>query len=127
MTQPIKVKKSVTDGAEKHLLHKYNRPYYFGIDDLCDAATENAEQFLHLSSVLVDMMQTRLIRQHDASLPAENQHKLLRTRSQELTRIIHEYYRALACSFACNKSLVGRPYAQLRTSFSESVVNKCPA
>jgi len=83
-TQPLKVKKGVTDGAEIHLLHKYNRPYYFGIDDLCDAATENAEQFLHLSSVLVEMMQTRLIRRRDASLSAENQHKLLRARSQEL-------------------------------------------
>lgn len=82
--QPLTVRNGVIDGAEIHLLHKYGRPYYFGIDELCDAATENAEQFLHLSSILVDVMITRLIRQRNASLSAENQHKLLRDRAGDL-------------------------------------------
>jgi hypothetical protein len=41
-----------------------------------------------------------------------------------LARIIHECYRALACPFVCNEPLVGRPYAWLRTPFSESVADK---
>jgi hypothetical protein len=47
--------------------------------------------------------------------------------SYALARIIHECYRALACPFVCNEPLVGRPYAWLRTSSSESVANKGPA
>ena len=45
-SRPLKVGAGVADGARIHLLHKYKRPYFFGIDTLCDASSENAEQFL---------------------------------------------------------------------------------
>jgi hypothetical protein len=44
-----------------------------------------------------------------------------------LTRIIHKYCCALACSFVRNKPLISCPYALLRTPFSKSVANKGPA
>jgi len=44
--------------------------------------------------------------------------------AESLARIIHKCCLALACPFVRNKSLVGRPYAWLRTPSSESVANK---
>jgi len=46
---------------------------------------------------------------------------------EKLTRTIHKYCRALACSFVRTESLVGRPYAWLRSPSLESVANKGPA
>ena len=36
-SRPLTVDAGVADGARIHLLHKYDRPYFFGIDTLCDA------------------------------------------------------------------------------------------
>ena len=38
--RPLKVDAGVADGARIHLLHRYGRPYFFGIDTLCDASSE---------------------------------------------------------------------------------------
>lgn len=81
---PLKVDARVADGARVHLTHKYERPYYFGIDSLCDASTENAEQFLRLASQLVTQSETQLIRGKDPIVSSRDQHKLLRGRALEM-------------------------------------------
>jgi len=50
--RPLSADASIADGARVHLLHRQDRPYYFGIDTLCDASSENAEQFLQLAAGL---------------------------------------------------------------------------
>lgn len=88
-TRPLTVDATVADGARIHLLHKYDRPYYFGMDTLCDASSENAEQFLQLAAQLVSQSETQLIRRgNDPMLASEVQHKLLRKRAEQM---IHEW------------------------------------
>ena len=87
-SRPLKVDAGVADGARIHLLHKYIRPYFFGIDTLCDASSENAEQFLQLAARLVSQSETRLIRGKEATLTSSIQHKLLRERATEM---VHEW------------------------------------
>ncbi|HXQ70628.1 MAG TPA: hypothetical protein VN844_09085, partial [Pyrinomonadaceae bacterium] len=57
--RPLNADSTVYDAARIHLLHDHDRPYYVGIDDLCDASSENAEQFLHLAAGLVDDVAAR--------------------------------------------------------------------
>ena len=84
-SRPLAVNSGVTDGARIHLLHRYRKAYFFGIDTLCDAASENAEQFLQLAARVVSQLETRLIRRgSDAMLTATAQHKLLRSRASEI-------------------------------------------
>jgi hypothetical protein len=71
----------VVDAARLHLLHKQNRPYYYGIDVLCDASSENAEQFLRLAGALVERALTQRIRGRSAVLPPETQQHHLRERA----------------------------------------------
>lgn len=83
--RPLKVDAGVADGARIHLLHKYGRPYFFGIDTLCDASSENAEQFLQLTARLVSQSETQLIRSNQQPmLTSIVQHKLLRKRATEI-------------------------------------------
>ena len=82
--RPLNVDAGVADGARIFLLHEYERPYFFGIDALCDAGSENAEQFLQLAARLVSQLETRLIRGKDALLTSRAQHKLLRERAMEM-------------------------------------------
>jgi len=81
--KPLSVDSSVYEAARIHLLHSYDRPFYFGINDLCDASSENAEQFLHLAACLVDAAAARLVRSRAPSLDAATQNKLLRERAKE--------------------------------------------
>jgi hypothetical protein len=67
----------VYDGAALHLLHQYQRPYYYGIDAVCDASGENAEVFLRLCAELVDAIAANIIRSKPPSLDARAQHKIL--------------------------------------------------
>ena len=83
-SRPLSVDAGVADGARIILLHQYERPYFFGIDTLCDAGSENAEQFLHLAGHLVSQLETRLIRGKNALLTSGVQHKLLRARATEM-------------------------------------------
>lgn len=85
-SKPIKVDSGVADGAGIHLLHEHDRPYYVGIDTLCDASSENAEQFLQLASVLVNQLETKLIRGRELTLSARDQDKLLRERADQMVR-----------------------------------------
>ena len=84
-SRPLRVDASVADGARIHLLHKYGRPHYFGIDTLCDASSENAEQFLQLAARLVAQLEVQLIRREkDATLNSRTQNRLLRERADEM-------------------------------------------
>ena len=65
-------------------MHRFSRPYYFGIDNLCDASSENAEQFLRLASLLVDHSATQLTRGRPATLDPSVQDKELRKYAGEL-------------------------------------------
>lgn len=86
-SRPLTADAGVADGARIHLLHRYDRPYFFGMDTLCDASSENAEQFLQLAARLVSQSETQLIRRgKDAMLASGVQNKLLRERASEMVR-----------------------------------------
>ncbi len=76
--------KTAYDGAKLHLMNTFERSYYYGIDDLCDASSENAEQFLQLAAVLVETAATQLLRSKPALLSCETQHRLLRRRGEQI-------------------------------------------
>lgn len=104
----------VAEGARIHLLHKHDRPLYFGIDPLCDASSENAEQFLQLAARLVSQSETQLIRAKPPTLRSGVQHSLLRERAGEIVRgwdfPQHQLVRRLADAMAndcLRKSLEG--------------------
>ena len=112
--RPLTVDAGVAEGARVHLLHRYERPFYFGIDALCDASSENAEQFLQLAGCLVSHLETRLVRRKAATLSSRDQHKLLRDRAEELVdgwsfpqcQLVRQLANGIAC--AClQKSLEG--------------------
>lgn len=83
-SRPVSANSSVYEAARLHLLHRYDRPYYYGIDDLCDASSENAEQFLQLAAVLVETSATQIIRSKPASVSTKDQHRLLRKRGSQI-------------------------------------------
>lgn len=85
-TRPVHAKKEVVSGARLHLLHRFGRPFYFGIETVADASSENAEQFLQLARRLVDVSEIQLTRGRQATLDALTQHKYLRERADELLR-----------------------------------------
>ena len=84
--RPLIADSDVADGARLHLMHKHARSYYFGIDLLCDASSENAEQFLQLAARLVAQSETQLIRRKPAMLTSRVQHSLLREKAAEIIR-----------------------------------------
>ena len=86
LSSPVSVNESVYEAACLHLHHKWDRPYYCGIDMLCDASSENAEQFLQLSDTLVQEVETLLIRQKRPYLEAATQHALLKRRAAGIIR-----------------------------------------
>lgn len=83
-SKPVVANISVFDSARLHLLHEFDRPFFYGIDDLCDASSENAEQFLQLAAVLVETVATQVIREKGASLEPRTQDKLLRQRGARI-------------------------------------------
>jgi hypothetical protein len=85
-TKPLNADVSVFDAAKLRLLHKYDKPYYFGIDDVCDASSENAEQFLRLSAALVNTSATQIIKAKSPSLDAKIQQKLLTGTAEEVIK-----------------------------------------
>lgn len=84
--KPLTADSDVAEGARVHLLHRFDRPYFFGIDILCDASSENAEQFLQLAGRLVSQSETQLIRAKSATLTSGMQHTLLRQKAGEILR-----------------------------------------
>lgn len=84
--RPVIPDAGIADGARIHLLQEFDRPYYFGLETVCDAASENAEQFLQLAARLVARAETQLIRGRPPSVRGDAQHKLLRERATEMVR-----------------------------------------
>lgn len=82
--QPLRVKSTIADAARLILNHKYNRPFHFGLEDLCDASNENAEVFLQLAGALVERMETKAIRNQDPALTPAQQQSALREKSKEM-------------------------------------------
>ncbi len=82
--EPKRVNRSVATGAELQLLHKYDRPFYFGFERLAEAANENIEQFVTLASALVDNLETQIIRGKAPRIDARHQDKLLREHARNL-------------------------------------------
>ncbi|WP_433934237.1 hypothetical protein AB3662_06995 [Sorangium cellulosum] len=72
--KPVKADAGVAEAARVHLYHNYGRPLYYGIDTVCDAASENAEQFLHLAGKLVARAENRIVRNRNAVLDSRVQH-----------------------------------------------------
>lgn len=83
-SRPIAANDKVFEAAQLHLLHNWDRPYFFGADVLCDASSENAELFLQLSATLVDTVATQVIRSKAATLDASTQHRLLCERARRI-------------------------------------------
>lgn len=75
--RPVRADSSVAEGARLHLLHEFKRPFFYGIDTLCDAGSENAEQFLRLAADLVDRSETLIIRDKNFTLSPRVQQDLL--------------------------------------------------
>lgn len=75
---------SVYLAAVLQLFHEFGRPYYYGIDDLCDASSENAEQFLQLAAEMVEAVVTQVSRNRPALLTPERQSTLLRKRGKKI-------------------------------------------
>lgn len=67
-----------------NLHHEYGRPYYFGINDVCDASSENAEQFLQLASELIEEVVTQVARGKNSLLAPAKQDSLLRKKGQKI-------------------------------------------
>lgn len=84
--KPVKAKKDVADGARLHLLHWYNKPFYYGIDALCDASSENAEQFLRLAALLVEQSATQITRGRAPTIEPAEQHATLRKCATDLVK-----------------------------------------
>jgi len=83
-----KVDSAVFGAARIHLLHRYDRPYYVGIEDVCDASSENAEQFLRLAAELVEVSAVNIIRGRPALLEPSVQHQKLR---EKATHVVQEW------------------------------------
>lgn len=83
-SQPLKADAETYRGAELQLLHEEDRPFFYGFEKLCDAASENAEKFLRLAGQLVSQLETQLIRETGQRLTAADQNKLLRVRADRM-------------------------------------------
>ena len=86
-------------------MHKHDRPYFFGIDTLCDASSENAEQFLQLAARLVSQSETQLIRAQTADAEERSAAQAFSARAQP--KIVsewdfpqHQFVRSLAEAIA---------------------------
>jgi len=84
--RPVKADAAVAEGARLQLLHEFKRPFFYGIEALCDAGSENAEQFLQLAGVLVDRSETLIIRNKTFTLSPRVQHDLLHEKADKIIK-----------------------------------------
>ena len=82
--KPLKCDSSVAHGAQIQLMHRYGRPYYYGMSTLCDSGSNNAELFLQIAERLVEQAEVKIVRNQPVSLRSHEQHKLLRQRGTEI-------------------------------------------
>jgi len=81
---PLKADAGVAEAARFHLHYEYNRPFHYGVNDLCDASNENAELFLQFAGGLVARMETRAIRNQTPALSAATQENALVEKAQAI-------------------------------------------
>ncbi len=84
-SKPLKADAPLREAARLLLHHWYEKPYYYGIDDLCDASSENAEQFLHLAADLVETSATQLVRTQGAPIKPRTQDRALSRKAHSIT------------------------------------------
>lgn len=82
--RPMVVDSGLVDAARVFLMRKYDRPYYYGMQTLSQAASENAELLLQFSAELVSRLETLCIRRKPPSLTPATQHKLIMDRAQKI-------------------------------------------
>ena len=80
----VKAKPDIVDAAKVHLHHLFSRPLHYGLEDLCDASSENAELFLQLAGTLVDKLEAKVIRRQTAELTAQQQQEVLTQKAAEI-------------------------------------------
>lgn len=78
-----KAKAALIAGANIQLMHEFQRPYYFTFDMVADASSDNIEQFISLAGALVDVIETRLLRNQPLKLDAKVQHQTLVKRAED--------------------------------------------
>ncbi len=83
---PLSASRDVELGARLQLYHQHDRPMFYGFEALCDAASENAERFLHLASPLVTQLEAQLIRDGTTRVSASIQGKLLKERANRILK-----------------------------------------
>lgn len=83
---PLTMKSEIAEAAAISLMHQYERPFYYGFDDLCDASDENTEQFLKLAGALVERLEVLAITGKNLQLRPRDQHRILRERATDLVR-----------------------------------------
>lgn len=84
--KPLTADADILSAAQIQLFHQHGRPYYYGIEDLCDASSENAEQFLRLAALLVEHAATQIVRRKDPAIATGTQSKLMQQRAREILR-----------------------------------------
>ncbi len=75
---------SLIGGAEIHLFRSFNRPYFYGFDQLALASSENPELFVRLAGTLVESSLNQLSRRKSPTVSAAEQHRLLRGKAAEI-------------------------------------------
>lgn len=77
-SRPMLIDNGIMEAAKVQLMNKFGRPYYYTLDVIADASSDNAEQFLHLAAPIVANLETQLIKnQRVAQLSSELQHHIL--------------------------------------------------
>lgn len=77
LPEPRNVGSQLINGAALQLFHEFGKPFYYSFECLADASGENIEQFIHLAGVLVDQIETRVVRGRDPNLDARAQNSIL--------------------------------------------------
>ncbi|MBU2772520.1 hypothetical protein HMI48_00900 [Acidithiobacillus ferrooxidans] len=81
VTDDRKAGSALIDGARIHLMHQFDRPYYYGMEKLIAASNANIEQFIRLGGSLVDEVLARIIRGKSPNLTPKAQHTKLVTQA----------------------------------------------
>lgn len=92
-SRPVKADAGVAEAARVHLAHEFARPQYFGFETVCDASSDNAEQFLRLAASLVSRSETKLLRNRIAVLDCRLQHRELVEQAKKILAMDFPYSR----------------------------------
>jgi hypothetical protein len=91
--KPVKADSGVAEAARVQLFHQFHRPLYFGFDTVCDASSDNAEQFLRLAASLVACAETKLLRNRNVMLDSRLQHRALVEQAKKILAMDFPYAR----------------------------------